>query len=350
MTTRIFVHTPFQVICAGEFIAARKMDAVTEAGEDIDLVLFVSRTDANSVQTRETARRLGLTFRTIGDAGGATPWHKLRRFAAFRRETRELSGKDMLVVGNPGLAMFATALSRARCEKWVLDDGFMTVRYFQSMITGGAGWPGMPESFLGRLLTQGVFGQKKQMDWRSMKWFSIFARYYPELPMVHQNTLAELKRKSRFAEQDRSVVFLGSPLVTHGIFSSSTYEVLCREAASDLRKKYPGCSLVYLRHRSEREMEHCVHRYFDVVEQSTGPIELRWLDSGKRVPVAISGVMSTALISLAELLPSQVHVFWPGQNVRSLSPHFDPMDLLPFFEKVSGQGRLTVRRVGEEEE
>lgn len=345
MTIKIFVHTPFQVICAAEFLAAREhLDPVLQQG-DFDLIL-VPTGDVNWNQTKTTAERLGLKFRSLGGNRPLTLAGKLQKMYDFRNELRALTERDVLVIGNPGLNIFVNALGRLNGEQWVLDDGLMTVHYLQTLAAGNEGGYQIEETLSSRVIERLLLGPRRRPDWRSIRWYTIFARYFPELPKVYQNELKDLRNKSIVhAVREDQVYFLGSPLVTGRIVSDSVYNVLCKEAANELRHRYPGCLLVYLCHRGEGERESAVHHYFDIVRQSTGPVELTWLGGEEGFPRSVGGIMSTALISLSELLPddAMVHAFWPAHEVQFIDKQIAPDQLLAVFDMAYRFGKLDVK-------
>lgn len=339
---KILVNSPFQVVSAAEFLHFRRKAGLEE---EVDLIFVHVGAPANLPQTIETARRLGLTLRFLDDRSTVPVLGKWRRFRLLRREIATLSSNDVLAIGYPAYVPFADALMRARCdEKWVLDEGVASVRFLQPLAEGEPGWQLRHDRLIGKVVNWLLLGNPKTPQWDKVKWFTIFAEYYPQLGNLVHNRLELLRTRSRLVSQSNDVIFLGSPLASSRVYEGATYERYCQQATALLRKCYPGCRVVYLRHRSEGVEEARVHRYFDVVQESRGPVELRWFDGHDEYPQAVGGILSTALITLAELLPrnSRIHMFAPPSNTAVLTGFRDPASLMNMFNEAARRGRLVI--------
>lgn len=345
MSIKIFVHTPFQVLCAAEFIASRDRLVPRSASDACTVFLFPTGT-LNWQQSKATVERLNLPYRTLGGPRPLQWSGKIQKMLDLRRELARLAPSDVLVVGNPGLQIFSNALARAACERWVLDDGLMTVHYLQALQKNSAGGYEISESMLSQSIARAIFGMRRTPDWSAIRWFTIFARNFPGMPNVFQNDLEGMHGRYSRSETETSVLFLGSPLVSGRILTVEDYDYLCRNIVRSLRTRYPDCRLVYLCHRGERKIDSTVHQYFDEVQSSLGPVELRWLGRNEGLPRAVAGIMSTALISLSKILPAEtkVYAYWPA--TRFLDRQLDAEKLLALFEAVQGAGKLDVVRVG----
>src|SRR5690606_13076752 len=102
-------------------------------------------------------------------------------------------------------------------------------------------------------------------------------------------------------------------------------------------------------HRRESRKEDRAHVFFDDVKESTGPVELMWMDGRENFPRAVAGIMSTALISPCEILPddSKVHAFWPPPDMPLVDRQLDSEKLLALFHRFAALGRMDVRRLDE---
>lgn len=341
MQVKIFASSPLQVVCAAEFLASD----ICAAADRVDLFVVNSVSLSNARQTVETAVRCKLPFRQLGSVRQFPVLDRWRLFRAVRREVAELSEEDVLAVGNPAHDLFADALGRAgHARKYVLDDGVMTIRYLAGIAEGKKGWSGLSSTLPSRLTKKILIGASDDPDWSRLEWFSMFADYFPQLANVTLNDFSQLRSRQSDLSPESKVLFLGAPLASVGMYEKETYDHICRRAVALLRARYPDCELVYLCHRSEADAESAARSRFDSIEVSSGPVELRWLEPGEHWPVAIAGVMSSALFSLREILPgwTNVHAFWPDETYPMKTPVRDPSDLHPVFEQSARLGKISL--------
>ncbi|MBW3566676.1 MAG: hypothetical protein KY410_01735 [Proteobacteria bacterium] len=344
MQVKVFASSPLQVVCAAEFLASD----ICAGADQADLFVVNSVSLANARQAVETAVRCKLQFRQLGSVRQFPVLDRWRLFHAVRREVEALSEKDILAVGNPAYDLFADALGRAgRARKYVLDDGVMTIRYLAGIVAGEKNWSGLPSTLPSRLTRKFLIGTSDAPDWSRLCWFSMFADYFPQLDNVMLNDFAKLRSRQSNLSLESKVLFLGAPLASVGMYEEETYDRICRKTATLLRNRYPDCELVYLCHRSEGDAESTARSRFDSIEVSSGPVELRWLEPGEHRPVAIAGVMSSALFSLREILPSstKVHAFWPDETYPVKAAGRDPSSLRPVFEQSANLGKISLEVV-----
>ncbi|MGI9038203.1 MAG: hypothetical protein ACR2GQ_04985 [Gemmatimonadota bacterium] len=346
MRVKIFVNSPFQVIGAWEFMEALP-GFVRGSTPVFDLALLDAGTDTSVRQTRDTAARLGIPCRAIGSgARGVAGAREL--FRLMRAELGELASDDLVAVGDPCFDLYQDLLARTPTEiAWVLDDGVGNWRSLRAVVEGdplpGPLRPGFARGVAKRL----VLGELRVPPRDRLRWFTLFARYLGEHEHVVQNRFTRLKAKSRLTAPSERVLFLGSPLVAAGIQSTSDYTAFCRQAAGTLAGRYPGAALTYLRHRREGPGEAAGAAHFPAVEDSMGPVELRWL-GGSSPPRAVAGAFSTALFTLAELLrgTSDIICLWPGGGFEFMARRAQLNQLLPLFEIGHSEGSIELVMIG----
>lgn len=339
MIAKVLVNSPLQVINAWEF--QQFLPDVRGRGvSDFQLIIVNAGSPRSIEQSRETADRLGLRFRTIGLSGHG-PMRVRKRFFQVRSEVGTLGAEDVIAVGDPSFDLYRDALARSRpAQAWVLDDGAGNWRYLKAA-TSGQDFPRLFKTGVGRTLAKRlIIGPTRTPGWEELRWFSLFARYLPEHSRIYQNSLLRLKRRFNLVGDEDAALFLGSPLVSLGVLSGSDYAAFCRLVAARLAVCYPGARLTYIRHRAEDEEEHGA-QYFDEVEESAGPIELRWLD-GARPPRAVAGVFSTALFTLGELLRDRSGIvsFWPGDGFSLMAGGRHLLELFSLFESTHADGAI----------
>lgn len=349
MKVKIFVNSPLQVISAWEFM--RFLTGFRPAAAPaFDLLLLNAGSERSVRQTRDTADRLDIPYRTVGsDAAGAAATREL--FRRLRAEVGELAPDDLAAVGDPCFDLYQDALARSPTQHaWVLDDGVGNWRSLHAVVAGGP-LPGPPRPGFARGIAKRlIVGELRVPRSDKLRWFTLFARYLGCHEHIHQNGFLRLKEISQVGEPSEEVLFLGSPLVSAGILSANDYAVLCREAADVLALRYPGAVLTYLRHRREGPAEAEGTAAFPVIEESTGPIELRWL-GGTPPPRAVAGILSTALFTLAELLRGATDIvsLWPDEGFEFMARREQLSQLLPLFEVSHSEGSIElvmIRRTG----
>lgn len=342
MKIKLFVNSPFQVLCAAEFMVC---DLVSQAA-DFDLVLVATRPTNCAVQTEWVAKHLGLPFRRLASSCRVNALSVLDVTMRLRAEVAELSSGDVVVVGNPSYDLFADALARSTCDKRVvLDDGVVSIAYLEALSDGDMPQPIEGRGPLYRLLKAAVLAGVRTPDWRSVHWFTMFADSFPSISASTRNSFSVLRSLVQFEKHDDVVLFLGSPLVTDGLLSKDDYVLLCGSISRMLREEYPGASISYLKHRREAR-EDVVHSLFDSVEPSIGPVEARWI-GGKALPRAVAGVISTALFSLSTLLENRTDVvcFWPLDGANYLRGRERIQRLRPLFDAVVARGAMRLREI-----
>lgn len=341
MIVKVLVSSPFQVLCAAELISASK--SIFAEMPKYDVIILETTGEKSSSQAREAARILGLSYRLLGSERGNGIGSALGIYRSIRREISLLSENDGLVVGNPSYDLMADALGRAKC-RWrvALDDGTVSISYLDAITRNKA-----PPTIEGRGLAYRkakslILGGLSLPDWGSVTWFTIFSSLFGPDSRVVPNSMVVSRSRCCFLRQSDHVIFLGSPLVTSGLLDEGDYFELCRRIVRKIRDLYPGKPVVYLKHRREA-LEGRAYDNFDLVEESVGPVEMRWF-AGEAVPAVVAGVISTALFSLPLLLRGEAEVvaFLPKDANRLFAGNKRVRDLISWIERSGHKGLMGV--------
>jgi hypothetical protein len=303
----IFVNSPFQMLSAAEFLFARAQDG----WQDLPVIFLANGSARHNAQTRQVARALGLDFHELRPALNSFKRTK-RALSVFmcRAHLRRAAPGDPIVVGNPGYDVFADILARAPDrERWVLDDGALTVSFLDHMQTFAR--PPQYRHTIDISVRKHLL-RYKHTNFDGVRIFTIFGAFFPEYPGIEQNSFALVKSLSDLSRRSRDVWFLGQPMVEKGIMTKNAYRDFCRRALTTLRDMYPESSICYMHHRDDGAAEMDCAGMFDNSFKLDLPIEAVWLEPYD-VPMCVAGFCSTALFSLPHILTSHTDVisFWP---------------------------------------
>ena len=217
---------------------------------------------------------------------------------------------DLLFLGDPLSPLLRHVGHRRRARQvWYLDDGSSAPGAVRARRAEAAG-------------TRHREGSTVHHRWRDAKarasralgidsrplpavgWFSLYDLDVPASDRLERNTYDWLRQRFPPAAPEGFTLALGCPLVELGAVTEDAYARALARGLADLPRP-----VWYQPHRREdpERVARLLERGGYVASALDGPVEYHLLASG-RLPAAVVGIWTTALDTLAVLLPPEVRV------------------------------------------